>query len=546
MAADSTYAIELKDETSGAAESAANALSKLKKRIDDDTKALSQMQAAMRRLKGATTQDSAAVKALSDQISAQKAKIAGAQSAYVKLGGTFDGKVTPAITDATGGLKGFLGFMKTLPPHVLAAAAAVAAFVGGIVAATAALLAYGIAQANARRNEELQLERLAVITRRFGGAAGSGRELQESIDRVSSRVAAGRSEVSAYAQQLYRAGLRGAALGTALERGLIRRMGGVDLARRRFLSLDVQASKLQESFSALFAGLEIEGFLGALNEVTQLFSQNTATGRALKAIVEALLQPLIDGITFLAPLARRFFQGMVIGALLLTIGIQRLSRWLTEALGGTELLSNTQALEVALWAGVAVFGALALAVVAAGVALAAVTISLAALAAPILAAVAAVGALIYGGYRLVQWWRAQDWSAIGRSLVDGLVNGIRSGAARVTQAVRGLAGEARRALAQALGIFSPSRVFAQLGVQIPRGLAQGVQRATPIAVDAVDTMAVASSGSSPAASSGVVASIGEVHVHVGPQADGREIARSIRDELVEVLEGLVVARGAPA
>lgn len=577
MSADSTYSIELKDETSGAAESAANALVKLKKKIDDDTKALSAMQAAMRKMKGTSSENAAATKALSDQIAAQKEKIGAAQAAFVSLGGTFDGTLKPATRDATGGLKSMWATMRALPAPVAAAIGIVLGFAAATIAATVALLRYGLAQADARRSELLRLEGLTLLRNRFGVAAGSAAEMQGAIDRAAASTALGREQISGMSEGLYRAGLRGAAFSDTLQalsvveaalgeagarrfrgrlimdaragrsaQALARIQGRFGaLAHRQMLSLGVQTRKLHESFSAIFAGLRIERFLEALHSVTQLFSQNTASGRALKTIVETLFQPMIDALASSGPIARRFFQGMVIGALLATIGIQRLSRWMSETFGDSSLLGDVNMLKVALYGGIAVFFALAGAVVLTAGAFALLATTLAIVSAPLLAVPAAIGAVIVAGVALVQWFQSQDWAGIGRSLVDGLVNGIRNAAGRVTQAVRGLAGEARQALTSALGIASPSRVFAALGQQVPRGFAQGVQRTSSIAVGAVDSMAQDATPSSAGRSSTAV-SIGDVHIVVQGGGDAREIATSIRDELARALEGLAVTIGAPA
>ncbi|MBZ0119437.1 MAG: hypothetical protein K8H88_20780, partial [Sandaracinaceae bacterium] len=329
----------------------------------------------MRNLKGASTPNVQAMKALQDRITATKQSVAQAQGKVLELGGGL-GTLKRAGAGSSAGLKELLSTAQGMPgplgglasklgairglvagggaiaAGVLAIAAALVALVAAAGAATVALLRYGIAQADARRSELLRLEGLTTIRRHYYLAAGNATAMQAAIDRVSASVALGRGELVGYTQQLYRMGLRGQALEDALQgmatvasvqgeeqarrfagmaagaaraggsvRRLAdlveRRLGGI--AARQLLSLDVQAAKLRESFAAIFLGLRIEGFLEGLRTLTQLFSQNTATGRALKTIAEALLQPLIDDLTRLAPFARRFFQGMVIGALQLTI-----------------------------------------------------------------------------------------------------------------------------------------------------------------------------------------------------------------------------------
>ena len=94
-----TFAVKLEDETSGAANAAANSLESLKTKINEDVRALREMQKAMRNLKGGTSTSKKAFDELKDKVAAQKASIQSAQAKYVELGGTF-GKTAPKIKQA--------------------------------------------------------------------------------------------------------------------------------------------------------------------------------------------------------------------------------------------------------------------------------------------------------------------------------------------------------------------------------------------------------------------------------------------------------------
>lgn len=592
-----SFALDLEDGMSGPTAEAAGALGKLKEKIDADTKALREMQAAMKRLTSGTVSNVAAVQALQAKMDAAKGSIAKTQAKYLELGGTFEatskkakkaggdiGGVLSGLPGPLGQIAGRLGALKgalaagAVVGGLLAIAAGVLAVVGATVALTAALARYAIQQADVRRNELLRLEGLTMLRSAYSRTAGSAVEMQEAIDRVSRSSALGRDQIAGMASGLHRAGLRGAAFretmqslatveaalgeaaaarfrgrliaegragrsAEALER-MQARFGA--LARRRGLALDVQTRKFHDNISALFDDISIEGFLEGLQTIGELFSQNTVTGRALKAIVDTLVQPLINSITAGFPLVRRFFQGIVIGALIAAIAVLALRNKLSEFFGDSTILEGADAMRIALWGGVVVFGVLALAIGVATIALVAWVAALALFMAPAILAVAAIGLLIYAGYRLVQWFRAQDWGALGRSIVDGLVGGIRSSASRVAQAMREIARSARRTLEDALGIASPSRVFAGLGMQVPRGFAQGVERAAPIAAAAVEEMAGGSVPQAAAAASMSSVSIGGVHVYVQGEADGNEIAQTVRAEIVRLLEGLAIHQGAPA
>jgi hypothetical protein len=468
---------------------------------------------------------------------------------------------------------------------ILAIVAASFALVAAAGAAAVALLRYGIAQADARRSEALRIEGLNTLRGLFGRVTASAAEFQAAMDRAQDSTSVGRDVLGQYARQLARMGLAGEGLSSSLEamaiaqqvqgdrgaarfRAMVanarltgrsvedvaesfrRRLGPI--AARQMLSIDNQTARLHRNLLGLFNGLRIEGFLSAIHEITNLFSQSTASGRALKTIMEALFQPVLDGLGAVGPIARSFFEGMVIGALLVTIGVLRVRNALREAFGDSTLLSNMDAKRIATYAGVIVVGALAgallvavgiLGAIAAVVAVATFTMSL--FVAPLVAAGAALVGLVYAGVRAFEWARSADWSAIGRQLVDGLVGGIRSGVGRVREAVTGLAMDARSALTSALQIRSPSRVFAGLGQQISAGLAAGVSAGVPQVEAAVSTMVDVPAGG--VGGGGTSVSIGDVYVHVsGAQGDAQAMARSIVDELVTLLEGVGIQTGAPA
>ena len=602
----STFSVELKDETSGPAESAARALERLKGDVDAGTRALSEMQTAMRRLKGGTSTNVAAFKSLRDQIAAQKASIATAQSKYVELGGTF-GKTAPAAQATASAFDGLLGKARGMPGPLgafaskltslegllsgggliaggtMAVAAAMLALAAAAVAGAAALLRYGIASSDARRTEQLRLEGLMTIRRWHGIAAGSIGELTGAIDRTAASSALARGEISGYAEQLYRAGLRGGTLSRALEAvtmtasvqgpAMAARMAGMSIsfartgrsvdalaekvksrlggiAARQMLSLDVQSRKLQESLAFLTGGLRIEGFLGALNEITQLLSANTASGRALKTMFEALFNPMLDSLQTLGPIAKRFFQGMVIAALELTLAVVKLRLWFKRTFGG-DLLSGIDKMSIALYAGMFVVAMLAGALI--------VTAAIIGVVAGAFAAAAAAGVLF--AWTIGQFvdayselkaksnvffaGLAAEFIGFGASLAEGLVTGLQRGVARVIGAVRALATTATGTLTDALGIHSPSRVFAGLGMQTSRGFAAGVGMGGGSVESAVSSMAssaVSGVGGGGAARS---VSIGELHVHTSA-TDSRGIAESLRDEVIRVFEDLAIEMGAPA
>jgi hypothetical protein len=583
MAADlvQTFAMELDDQTSGPAASAASALEELEARILGGQKRLREMQAAMGRLRGSTAGNTGAFKQLRDQITAQKASVANAQAQFITLGGTF-GKTAAKQVDFVDRVKGALGPLGALGGGLMAVVGASLAAAAAIGVATLALIRFGIASADARRTEELRLAGLIATSRRGSRlASANADELTASIDRVSGVAAIGRADVSRYAESLARMGLRGANLSAALEGASISAAVGGDSAGRRFVALaagaartgrsvgglldnvrarlgplnaalnntlDRQLERFRENLGALFGGPRmragLDRLLFGLNQVGELFSRSSATGRAMRQLMETLFAPVLSGVGDAGPAVRRFFQRTIIGAQEVTIAFLRVRNGV-RAIARTSLGAD------------ALLGSLTLA-------------------APVIASVAGalfllreglswvgrqlvVGVAFWTGFtvvvgRAVRMFSETDWSSLGRSVVEGIASGITTGAdGLVAGAVRRVAGDASRAFRDALGIRSPSTVFAAYGVNVSRGLAEGMRAGAPEATSAVTelvaipTATTAAPRAAPAvpgaAGAGVSITIGELVVRTDATT-AAGISDDIRDQLARALEQLGLELGA--
>lgn len=571
-----SFSISLEDETSGPAASAGSSLASLRTKIDNGAKALAKMQTAMRALKSGTTTDVAAFRQLRSQIEAQKATIAGAQAAYVNLGGTFE-TVAESANETTGsfdrllssarGAGGPVGSLAgraamladPLTAAIALATAGAAAFVAlgaAAIGAAAAIARFAFASASARREEFLHLQGLTTLRSMYGVAAGSATDLQAAIDRVSDSSVQSRGEIAGMAESLYRAGLRGGNLADTLDglalaqavqgdRGAARfralavsiartggsvrrladdyrtRLGGI--ADRQTLSLDRQMEQLHERVGRIFADVRIDGFLRGLRSITSLFSQSTATGRALHMLATNLLSPLFDAVGAQGPNVRRFFQGMVLAALRLTNGVLRVAVAFRPALQQIGLLGpRIDAFE----AGQRVFNGIAGGVF------------------------ALANGLLFAAHVAVQAREAfKSFETVGSHIIDGIVGGITGGGDRVRAAVTSIADIATGALRGALEIHSPSRVFADLGEQIPRGLARGVGQEDRAVAGAVQDMGDTAAGSLPerlGAAGGATVTFGDVHVATpsGRPEEARAQARAFVDEVVRLLEGAGISVGA--
>jgi hypothetical protein len=468
----------------------------------------------------------------------------------------------------------------------LALVAALAAMYTAVINATVALVRYGLAAADARRAERLHLEGVVALHEQLTHTAGSASALGAAIDRVSATSAISRSRVTSLAEQLHRAGLRGSALEDALRgvatvsavqgeqaadrframavsayrtRGSVRalvgdverRLGGT--ARGMAISWDRQMERLQESWQGLFAGIELDGALAALDEVLSMFSATTVTGRALRTIFTSMFQPLVDGVSGAGGPARQLFEGMLIGALSITLAVLRVRNALVRTFGG----SASGLASFVDWTSVGIEAATHLGA------------ALLTLAAPFLALAAVVGTIAYGTYRMIVAFRAaeerwatfresvggaldglvQEWRTIGQRAIDGLVRGLLGGITSARQAVTRIGDGMTQALRDALQIRSPSRVFAELGRAIPQGLAAGVQADAGISSRAVEDLATVPFGLGSTATRSprggdVYVSIDGIQVVVGSPSDvPTQLGDRIREALEQALIGVLVETG---
>jgi len=540
------FSLELDGNAGQFAGDQARALQDLQTKIQGDTAALREMQKALRNLQGGSAVNIQVARDLKDRISAQKATIASTTQSYVQMGGTFrdigkGGKEAGAglksltevvqsapgplgkLTSSFGGLSSILGG-GAMAGGLVAVAAAILAVTAAAGVGTAALLKYGVGVANARRNELLHLEALGKLrysylslATGFRPVADKASFLQSTIDNVSASVALSREQVVGYAEDLYRTGLRGGNLqaalqgvaitaatqgeaaagafkGMALAAGLTghsvraladdvkARLGGI--AAAQLLSLDVQSRKLRESFAMLFSGLKIDKLLTGVQKITELFSQSSASGRALKAIIEGLFGPLIDQVSGPASmLMKRFFQGMIIAALQVGIVVLKLRNWFRDTFGDTKLFKNIDTLSLAVTAGkIALYGMVG-ALVLVGV----VAANVAALLMLPYVAIVALGAGLYYGVKALGSLAVAAYDA-GGNIVKGLVEGIKGGAAWVIRAIENLGTSAMKAFRAKLGIASPSRVAMRSAIEVPRGVASGIYAGRPEVRRAVQSL----------------------------------------------------------
>jgi hypothetical protein len=518
-------------------QASAKALGDLKDKITGDTNSLREMQKALKNLQGGSAVNIAQFRDLKDKIAAQKATIASTTQSYIGMGGAFKegnkaaveaSKGFHSLTDAARAAPGPLSAMGgklssiqglfaggAMAAGALAVAAAIVAVTAAAVAGAAALASYGIGVADLRRNELLHLEAIGKLRYGYMGLGGVMRRpadaagfLQSQIDDVSGSVAIGREQIAGYAEDLERAGLRGGNLQAALKAmGTVAatqgeaaagqfkamamgaayagvsvkkladdvqaRLGGI--AAAQMLSLDVQTKKLKESFAMVFSGLHLDKLLAGLNSITELFRQNQAVGQGLKAIVDNLFGPLLDTVSGPASLlVKRFIQGIVIAALDLAIVIIKLRNYFEDVFANSTILKGIDLQSTALLAGKVAVGLFAASVLVAGTSLLAFG---AFIMGPIVL-IGLLGAAIYAGIKALIAFGPKALEA-GANLIHGIVDGIKAGATWVVTAIENVAAGAMKAFKKKLGISSPSRVAMMASIEVPRGMALGLNAGRP-------------------------------------------------------------------
>lgn len=417
-----------------------------------------------------------------------------------------------------------------------------------IIAGTIAATQWAIRMSDAARSARLLSDGIA-------GSVAGGRELDAAIHALGAKVPQTSDELRSMAADLAKTGLRGKELTDALEDAAVKAAKlkwGPDFAKQT-LSLDSQARRLQENIAGLFGGLNLEKFLGELAKIVGLFDSTSETGRAIKVVFESLFQPLVDGLAFLAPKIVSTFIQFEIWVLRALIAI--------KPFGSKILLAGQIVGGVAL----VIVGAFALvigAAVAIGVAVTAVTAGIIYLAFKLTELVA--GAIVFAAtlisepgkalewlktkfFEVVEWLRGISLAEIGKQMLDGLVQGITGGAAGVLSAITGAVGGAIDGAKKLLRIGSPSKVFAEIGLNTAAGMVQGVEGASGDVQGSIEQMVSPPDAAPAGGSSSSSSTSGHNLAGSTFQFFGVKDAEHARDLILELLEGDAVQLGlAPA
>lgn len=389
------------------------------------------------------------------------------------------------------------------------ASAGIVALGVAAVAATVAVVAMGAALVGAAISASDAANNVSILREGMTGSAAAAEALTGTINKVSKSVPISVAEVGKLADGLYKAGKRGADLEKALleasyeAAGLGKNPGPVLIAKK-MASLGVIGSKLKDNIAEIFSGATTKNatlsFGKELSGFTELFGQNHSEGRALQKLLSVLVDPLINGLTSLIPLATAAFRGMILMALDIAIAVVEAKNAIIKMIPD-EVKDAAAALagKVDLVAAAMVIGKTA-AVVLAGVfvviagVFAAVVVVLGAMTAGFFGAVTAayklasavLGAVASAGEALLSFGKMGTDAAA--NMVAGLVAGIQAGVGAVVAAIKSMAGSAVAAIESALKIGSPSKIFEDLGGFTGEGFVVGIEGETAQVQSSLETM----------------------------------------------------------
>lgn len=439
----------------------------------------------------------------------------------------------------------------------VAIAASIAAVTVAAASGVAQIGAWAVGLADAARTQGLLAAGIAHSVK--GGAA-----LDDKVTDLARRLPQTTEEIVSMADQLSKTGLRGKALTDTLEKNAIaaaKLKFGPDW-QKQMISLEQSNKRLRANVDGLFSGLKIDALLEGLSSLVGLFDESSSSGAAIKVVFESLFQPLVDGATGMVPVVRHGFLQFEILALKALIAIKPWGSTMMQAAKFVGLVGAVMLGVLAVGIGVVVVLCAAL--------VGAIVGPIALFAALAVGLVYLGGILIDVGSKFVTglvdgiteaWTSAKAFGSqiidalsnisladVGAALIDGLVTGITSGATAVINAVTGVATGAIDAAKKALGIASPSKVFAEIGAFTAEGMEQGIDRNSGSVEAAMTDLATPPDAAQQGGGGGgreSAASAGHTFQITIQAAGGtaEDIAEKVRQVIIDITEGAAIQLG---
>jgi trimeric autotransporter adhesin len=404
----------------------------------------------------------------------------------------------------------------------LALAVAAVAVVAGVAAAGVALLQFGLANADAARTSML-------LSAGIAGSVAGGKALQKTISDLGAKVPIATDELQKMAADLAKTGLKGDALSDALETAAVKSAQlkfGPEYAKA-MLNADFQSKKLKENIGKIFGGLNTDGFLGAMQKGLALFGENSAAAKAIKVVFESMFQPVVDGLAAMVPKAIAGFLQFEIWALKGLIALHPYKP-MFETIGSVVMAMGSG------------LGTIL------GMVFSSAMLGLQGLSMLGTAGGDALGWLSAKALEVRAFLQSFSLADVGMAMIDGLTGGLVSSAPKVIAAITGLAGNAVKAAKSALGIASPSKVFAEIGGYTAEGMSQGVDDGAGAVQGSLESLVAppAAQAGSPAAgaSAGGGGNTFQITINAAGGA-AQDIANAVREVLLDVLEGDVTQVG---
>lgn len=302
-------------------------------------------------------------------------------------------------------------------------------------------------------------------------------------------------------------------------------------------------AKAKENVSKFFEDVDIGPFVGELKKLFGILDSGSSSGQALKAGVGVFFKEVFALATKALPVVREMFLGLIIYGLKAYIAMKPVVAAIKE-------FAASETAGMILTGLVNVFRMMAIAVGVVAVVLGVFTAAAGMTIGVLGTLAAAITMLVATASTVLGQWVGSA-SKAASDFVQGLVQGIQSGAAAVVKAVTGLADAASAAFRSALDINSPSGVMMAYGANMGDGVVEGVDAsASKVAKSATGMAAVAVEGvaaAPPAAPSG--GGGGGVNVTVEPgaiviQGGGGEGATELTEQAVAMIfERVALAQG---
>lgn len=365
---------------------------------------------------------------------------------------------------------------------------------------------------------------------------GTGVQVADLYAKIAQQTGKGIAQVQAQ----IKAGTLSADEGIAgLNAVLEDKLGGQ--AAKKLLDLDVQIAKFKDNISHMFQDVNVTPFLEGLKSVLSIFDSSSTSGKVLKTVLTEVFNSLFAVAGKVLPYVKYFLEQLIIAGLKLYISLKPAIASLKKMFDGPSDNGAKKAIDF-------VVASIALAVkevawlVIATVAFYEGTIK------AYEGVAAAFQAVVDFGSKAISFIEGlfSGGADIAGNFIDGLVSGIESGAGLVIDAVKGLGTSAMGAIKGVLGIASPSKEMAKLGGHTAAGFAQGVDKGSGGAQEAMGDMVTPPQASAPSGGGGSAGGTFNIDINVTGSGNAAEIGEMVASKLAELLEQLGLEQGAPA